>query len=49
MSLVAVDGNGVLMKDDISMTLYKGESIFVPASFGKFEILGNVTVIETRV
>ena len=48
-SLVAVDGNGVLMKDDISMTLYKGESIFVPASFGKFEILGNVTVIETRV
>ncbi|MGN1444515.1 MAG: mannose-6-phosphate isomerase, class I [Acutalibacteraceae bacterium] len=48
-SLVAVDGNGVLMKDDICMTLYKGESIFVPASFGKFEILGNVTVIETRV
>lgn len=48
-SLVAVDGNGVLMKDDITMTLYKGESIFVPASFGEFDILGNVTVLETRV
>ena len=48
-SLVAVDGNGVLMKDDICMTLYKGESIFVPASFGEFEILGEVTVLETRV
>ena len=48
-SLVAVDGNGVLMKDDICMTLYKGESIFVPASFGEFEILGEVTVLETRI
>ncbi|MGN1195366.1 MAG: type I phosphomannose isomerase catalytic subunit [Acutalibacteraceae bacterium] len=48
-SLVAVEGNGVLMKDDICMTLYKGESIFVPASFGEFEILGEVTVLETRV
>lgn len=48
-SLVALDGNGVLMQGDICMTLYKGESIFVPASFGDFEILGEVTVLETRV
>lgn len=48
-SLVALEGNGVVMHDDTCVTLYKGDSLFVPAGFGKFEILGEVTVIETRV
>lgn len=48
-SLVALDGNAVIMKDDICMTLYKGESVFIPASFGTVEVLGNVTLLETRV
>lgn len=48
-SLVALEGNGVVMHDDTCVTLYKGESLFIPASFGKVEILGNVTVLESRV
>lgn len=47
-SLVALDGNGVLSYGDSCITFYKGESVFIPASFGEFEILGNVTVLETR-
>ena len=49
MSLVALDGNGVVMHEDTCVTLYKGESLFIPAGFGKVEILGSVTVLESRV
>ncbi len=48
-SLLCLDGNGVVMHDDTCITLYKGDSLFVPANFGEFEILGNLTVIESRV
>ena len=48
-SLVALDGNGVVMHEDTCVTLYKGESLFIPAGFGKVEILGAVTVLESRV
>lgn len=48
-SLVALEGNGVVMHGDTCVTLYKGDSLFVPAGFGDFEILGEVTVLETRV
>lgn len=48
-SLVCLDGNGVVMHADTCVTLYKGESVFIPASYGEVEILGNLTVIESRV
>ena len=48
-SLVALEGNGVVMHEDTCVTLYKGESLFIPAGFGKVEILGSVTVLESRV
>lgn len=48
-SLVALDGNGVIMHGDTAVTLYKGESVFIPATFGEVELLGEVTVLETRV
>lgn len=48
-SLVALDGNGVVVHDDTCITLYKGESVFIPANTGEVEILGAVTVLETRV
>lgn len=48
-SLVALEGNGVVMHEDTCVTLYKGESLFIPACFGKVEILGSVTVLESRV
>ncbi len=47
-SLLALEGNGVVMQGESCITLYKGESLFVPASSGEIEILGNVTVLETR-
>ena len=48
-SLVCLEGNGVVMHEDTCVTLYKGESVFIPASYGDVEILGNLTVIESRV
>lgn len=48
-SLVAIDGNGVLTHGDTVLTLYKGESIFLPAGLGNVEILGNVSLLVTTV
>lgn len=48
-SLLALDGNGVINYADNCITLYKGESVFIPAGFGDVEILGAVTVLESRV
>jgi len=48
-SLVAIDGNGVLTHGDTVLTLYKGESIFLPAGLGDVEILGNVSLLVTTV
>lgn len=48
-SLVALDGNGVVIHGDSCITLYKGESLFIPAAMGEVEILGSVTVLESRV
>lgn len=48
-SLVCLDGNGVVMHGDTCVTLYKGESLFIPASYGEVEILGDLTVLESRV
>ena len=48
-SLVCLEGNGVVMHGDTCVTLYKGESVFIPASYGDVEVLGNLTVIESRV
>lgn len=49
LSLVAIDGNGVLCHGDTVLTLYKGESIFLPAGLGDVEILGSVSVLSTSV
>lgn len=48
-SLVSLDGNGVVMQGDTCVTLYKGDSLFIPAGAGEVEILGEVTVLVTRV
>ena len=47
-SLVALDGNGVIEHDDTVITFYKGESVFVPAGLGEVRILGAVKVLETH-
>lgn len=48
-SLLALDGNGVLCHGDSVLTFYKGESIFLPAGLGEVQILGDMTVLETRI
>lgn len=48
-SLLALEGNGVLCHKDSVLTFYKGESIFLPAGLGEVEILGDMTVLETRI
>ncbi len=48
-SLVGLDGNAVLLHDDNALTLYKGESIFLPAGLGRVEILGKAQVLMTKV
>ncbi len=48
-SFVAIDGNGVLCHGDTVLTLYKGESIFLPAGLGDVEILGKVSLLVTTV
>lgn len=47
-SLTSIDGNGVVRSGDSCKTLYKGETVFVPANTGKVEILGAVTVLDVR-
>lgn len=48
-SLVCIDGNGVLMLGDEAVTLYKGDSLFVPAGTGEVQILGKLCVLETKI
>ena len=48
-SLVALDGNGVIEKGDTFVTFYKGESIFLPASLGEVKVHGEMKFLETRV
>ena len=48
-SLVALEGNGVLCHKDSVLTFYKGESVFLPAGLGEVELLGSLTVLETRI
>lgn len=48
-SLLALDGNGCLCCGDGVLTFYKGESVFLPAGLGEVQILGDMTVLETRI
>ncbi len=48
-SLVGLDGNAVVLHEDNALTLYKGESIFLPAGLGQVEILGKAQVLVTSV
>lgn len=48
-SLVCIDGNGVVMRGDEAVTLYKGDSIFVPAGTGEVQILGKLCVLMTKI
>ncbi len=48
-SLLCIDGNGVLMNGENAVTLYKGDSLFVPAGLGEYKLLGKISVLETKI
>ena len=48
-SLTAVEGNGVLTCGDTCLTLYKGESVFLPAGLGTVTVSGSVCVMAGSV
>lgn len=47
-SLLVLDGEGTFEGGE-SMRIKKGESIFVPASFGEYTLRGEMKILETRV
>ena len=46
-SYIILDGEGKIESTHQIIEFKKGDSIFVPAGFGSFKIVGNCTVIET--
>lgn len=48
-SVLCIDGNGVLEYGEETVTLYKGDSLFLPADLGEYSILGEVSVLETKI
>lgn len=48
-SLVCIDGNGVLEYGEETVTLYKGDSLFLPAGLGEYRLMGKISVLETKI
>lgn len=48
-SYVLIDGEGTIETKDEVISLKKGDSVFVPASLGKYILKGKMTLLETRV
>lgn len=48
-SLLIMDGNGTLDVCGETVSLTKGESIFIPANAGEYKINGKMEIIETRI
>ncbi len=48
-SLLIMDGNGTLNVCGETVSLTKGESIFIPANAGEYKISGKMEIIETRI
>ncbi len=48
-SFVCIEGSGEIKCSENSVSLKAGDCVFVPANTGKFEISGEMTLLETRV
>lgn len=44
-NLLCVEGNGVIVHDDIEYPIFLGQSYFLPAGMGQFEIKGSCTLL----
>ncbi|MBP0962300.1 MAG: mannose-6-phosphate isomerase, partial [Oscillospiraceae bacterium] len=47
--LLVTEGSGRLEGKDFSMDFTKGDSIFIPAGYGRSTITGNCLIIKTRI
>ncbi|MGN1412319.1 MAG: type I phosphomannose isomerase catalytic subunit [Oscillospiraceae bacterium] len=48
-SLTFLDGNGSIQYGDNNISVRKGDSIFIPANFGKYTVLGDVEYILSTI
>lgn len=48
-SLLVLEGEGVLVTDGGEMPLAKGESVFLPAGCGTYSLEGKIQFLETRI
>ena len=48
-SLLTVDGEGTLSYRGETYPLKKGQSVFLPAGMGTYELTGRMQVLRTRV
>lgn len=48
-SLTFLDGNGILKYSNDEISVRKGDSIFIPANFGDYEIIGNIEYILSTI
>lgn len=48
-SLLVLSGEGTFTCGDTTLSLTKGESLFIPASAGEFKVTGQIELLETRI
>lgn len=47
--LLILNGEGTLLGEDTDIPFRKGDSIFIPAGFGKYTVKGTCTLIQTTI
>ena len=47
--LLVIEGEGAVWSGSQVLSLAKGDSVFIPAGSGEFEITGELEVLMTRV
>ena len=45
--LTCVDGNGTIEGNDFSEEIKMGDSYLIPATLGKYAVIGNLSVIKS--
>ena len=48
-SLLVISGSGSLESCGETLSLQKGDSIFIPANTGEYKLSGKLEIIETRI
>jgi len=48
-SILVINGKAILRADNFSIEIVKGDSFFIPANMGKYEIIGQTDLILTKI